>query len=782
MSEDPVHVKISDFGLAKITAPEDTGLKTFCGTLLYLAPEVFPAYADWNAGAGTKRRRTLAEASRRQRVPPRRYSQSVDMWSFGCVLYTLLCGSPPFMGQNKDAIFETIMTGHLDIRPLIAAETSEMGIAFIQRLLNIRPELRPSEMECLRDAWLYDGVELVESSEYDPSQPLDAINEEEEEEEYLDASRLSLADLPETEFEQEEDESEEDAYEGDEEADEGLPIPKKMRMTAIYNNYRSVRDGRSSSPEMSYTNLRSRRSPSEDTPLARFANHKRAHSNQENGSAVRSSGVFGAAPALGKPSGNEQAQRSPSPMVSLRRRMSDVMSLAGAESMVGHLNVGSVSSHGYGGNTLAPTLIRGHSSHSRSRSRDVSPQMMPHTQQARRPRSLSDSFVTPTREGSVPVTRAERHQAEKKQRNGFDRTIRLDLPGDTAAAIEPESREQAVQAVVDEVVEAAIASQLSQFSQLAGFNGSAIGSSLQVEEVLKLEPYVPQPAETVAGDDMEAEPSMREPHNPIWGRLRTLDGSFLQTEIHLTEEVTSYGRGGSNTHIVEPKEVRVPRFAFAIQAIPAENGSPEDGMVCISTLSKQGIWVNKTKLLPLTSGSDSGSGNSPPKSSTLPSTAAPSAATTMLTNFSAKSSHADRKHWIRLSDGDVVTVFKDKKGNFLSFQLELDWPYNKVDRYPGRGKESAPEKHYSIGPPPPAQDLPPAPPPMMVPLKKTSGFKRTIQLDFEPSADSNYTTNGLASGPNKESSASEDVQGSRPNKIARQWKASPGASSSVVAA
>jgi serine/threonine protein kinase len=36
--------KLSDFGLAKVVKNDETFLKTFCGTLLYLAPEVYPGY------------------------------------------------------------------------------------------------------------------------------------------------------------------------------------------------------------------------------------------------------------------------------------------------------------------------------------------------------------------------------------------------------------------------------------------------------------------------------------------------------------------------------------------------------------------------------------------------------------------------------------------------------------------------------------------------------------------------------------------------------------------
>ena len=44
-SHDPYVFKLSDFGLSKIAPPDQTNLETFCGTMLYCAPEVYPGYA-----------------------------------------------------------------------------------------------------------------------------------------------------------------------------------------------------------------------------------------------------------------------------------------------------------------------------------------------------------------------------------------------------------------------------------------------------------------------------------------------------------------------------------------------------------------------------------------------------------------------------------------------------------------------------------------------------------------------------------------------------------------
>lgn len=53
---EPMIVKLSDFGLSKVTKGDVTVLKTFCGTLLYCAPEVYPDYERLRNGQARKRR------------------------------------------------------------------------------------------------------------------------------------------------------------------------------------------------------------------------------------------------------------------------------------------------------------------------------------------------------------------------------------------------------------------------------------------------------------------------------------------------------------------------------------------------------------------------------------------------------------------------------------------------------------------------------------------------------------------------------------------------------
>lgn len=60
-SDCPFLFKLSDFGLSKIVANEETFLKTFCGTMMYCAPEVYPGYQRVKTSLPSKRTRANAK-------------------------------------------------------------------------------------------------------------------------------------------------------------------------------------------------------------------------------------------------------------------------------------------------------------------------------------------------------------------------------------------------------------------------------------------------------------------------------------------------------------------------------------------------------------------------------------------------------------------------------------------------------------------------------------------------------------------------------------------------
>lgn len=184
-SRDPLVVKLSDFGLSKCVNDQETFLKTFCGTLLYCAPEVYPDYGNYTHSPTMKRRR-LGEPA--PKTSP--YDQSVDMWSFGAVIFHLLCGKAPVMGRGDDRgaqMLNNIMTKEIDFEPLRGFNVSPDAIDFIGLLLNRNPHLRPTEQDCLNHPWLIGVPDVVEYGEDGEDivrmhrQMLDAVEELDEE-------------------------------------------------------------------------------------------------------------------------------------------------------------------------------------------------------------------------------------------------------------------------------------------------------------------------------------------------------------------------------------------------------------------------------------------------------------------------------------------------------------------------------------------------------------------------------------------------------------------------
>ena len=78
------NIKIIDFGLSNLYNPSDR-LSTFCGSLYFAAPELL------NAKVYT--------------------GPEVDVWSFGVVLYVLVCGKVPFDDQSMPALHAKIKRG-----------------------------------------------------------------------------------------------------------------------------------------------------------------------------------------------------------------------------------------------------------------------------------------------------------------------------------------------------------------------------------------------------------------------------------------------------------------------------------------------------------------------------------------------------------------------------------------------------------------------------------------------------------------------------------------------
>ena len=100
--------------------------KTLCGTPNYIAPEV---------------------------LGKKGHSYEVDVWSIGCILYTLLVGKPPFETQTLKDTYTRIKKNEYHIPSRIGPLARNL----IQRLLQHEPARRPSVGEILKDDFMTMG-------------------------------------------------------------------------------------------------------------------------------------------------------------------------------------------------------------------------------------------------------------------------------------------------------------------------------------------------------------------------------------------------------------------------------------------------------------------------------------------------------------------------------------------------------------------------------------------------------------------------------------------------
>lgn len=118
-------IKIADFGLSKIVWEAQT--MTPCGTVGYTAPEI---------------------------VKDERYSKSVDMWALGCVLYTLLCGFPPFYDESIEVLTEKVAKGQYTFLSPWWDDISSSAKDLISHLLTVDPDKRYTIREFLAHPWI----------------------------------------------------------------------------------------------------------------------------------------------------------------------------------------------------------------------------------------------------------------------------------------------------------------------------------------------------------------------------------------------------------------------------------------------------------------------------------------------------------------------------------------------------------------------------------------------------------------------------------------------------
>ncbi|KAF9685879.1 hypothetical protein SADUNF_Sadunf03G0100400 [Salix dunnii] len=124
-------LKATDFGLSVFFKP---GLCVFAGDVFkdlvgsayYVAPEVLR----------------------------RNYGAEVDIWSAGVILYVLLSGVPPFWGDTEQAIFDSVLRGHIDFSSDPWPSISSSAKDLVKQMLRADPKERLSAVEVLNHPWM----------------------------------------------------------------------------------------------------------------------------------------------------------------------------------------------------------------------------------------------------------------------------------------------------------------------------------------------------------------------------------------------------------------------------------------------------------------------------------------------------------------------------------------------------------------------------------------------------------------------------------------------------
>ena len=124
-----VDIKLTDFGLAKNLTAE--GLKTFCGTPQYFAPEVL------------RRHNTVMGNGR--------YGKEIDCWSIGVILFILLSGSPPFdVSAGFDAVASAKVVFYEDQWKHVSKEARDL----VRSLLEKDAKKRMSVKDACEHPWV----------------------------------------------------------------------------------------------------------------------------------------------------------------------------------------------------------------------------------------------------------------------------------------------------------------------------------------------------------------------------------------------------------------------------------------------------------------------------------------------------------------------------------------------------------------------------------------------------------------------------------------------------
>ena len=116
-------IKVIDFGITGLTLFDDYSQ---AGTLKYMAPEILT------------QERTAA-------------TPAIDVWSLGVIMYAMLCGALPFVGECSEETRKMVISKKITFPKDVVV--SDPAKRLIQRMLDKDPDRRISLMEIENHPW-----------------------------------------------------------------------------------------------------------------------------------------------------------------------------------------------------------------------------------------------------------------------------------------------------------------------------------------------------------------------------------------------------------------------------------------------------------------------------------------------------------------------------------------------------------------------------------------------------------------------------------------------------
>lgn len=535
-------------------------------------------------------------------------------------------------------MLQLIMTSDPDYNVLRKVGVSDAGVDFVSRLLNRDPQSRPKERESFQHPWIASVEDTCEYEDDDiKSDCGDGLSDiDENAEEDLDASQLSIRDEAPDSFE-------------DELAKSKRPRINDQPVSAHHfpslPHLESIGEGQ---PDPGQATTPQRLFGEIVAPALRSS-----HALGASGDAYEGDG-FGAHDFL-----SSAGESMVSDDYSLNSIISlpefpfagSAPSLMGTENLVRQLRMSS--SHP----VLTTTNLHHHHS------------LLDNTGTPARQTSPADRNEAPIG-GNIPATEQANPNEATPKASRFNRRIQLPIP-DTASEVSSNQSRQSsrtrnrcqdgcASAPAPAAPSPATAPQAADYvdPELATTLDALTGKEIHAPVKAEAMPPIPPPTIDVIPPSVPA-PQLRK-SRPLLGKLTSLPGSIFDLTILLENRMTSWGRGPQATIChPDPMDTRIPAYALEVTfwtpAIESRIAAGDDWMsvpgvmAILSTKTRKCIWVNDTELRRGEEGREG-------------------------------------LQFGKLYNGDIVTIYKHRN-RFLKFQCEF---------YHGDSARSRPEQEQGF--------------------------------------------------------------------------------------